>query len=41
MQSRTSGGAHELIAEKFGGEDISIFNNLKFNRLKKYYDKKK
>ena len=36
-----SNGAHELIAEKFSGEEISIINNLKFNRLKKYHGKKR
>lgn len=36
-----SNGAHELIAEKFNGEEISIINDLKFNQLKKCYDKKR
>lgn len=36
-----SNGAHELIAEKFYGEGISIINDLKFNQLKKCYDKKR
>jgi predicted ABC-type ATPase len=36
-----SNGAHELIAEKFGSEQISIINDLKFNQLKQHYGKKR
>lgn len=30
-------GKHELIAQKFGNENITILNTEKFNKLKKYY----
>ncbi len=35
-----SEGKHILIAEKNIGEDIIIYNQLKFNELKKYHDKR-
>ena len=34
-------GKHELIAQKFENEKISILDSEKFNRLKNYYDKKR
>ena len=34
-------GKHELIAQKFDHEDITIFHADKFNHLKMYYDKKR
>lgn len=33
-------GKHELIAHKIDKEDISIFDNYKFNLLKEIYDQK-
>ena len=33
-------GKHELIAQKFENETITILDSEKFNRLKNYYDKK-
>jgi len=34
-------GKHELIAQKFENEEITILDFGKFNRLKEYYDKKR
>lgn len=34
-------GKHELIAQKFDNEKITILDSEKFNRLKNYYDKKR
>lgn len=34
-------GKHELIAQKFENETITILDSEKFNRLKKYYDKER
>jgi predicted ABC-type ATPase len=36
-----SEGTHELIAEKKNNSDFSIINNLKYNKLQHYYDRKK
>lgn len=36
-----SKGNHELIAEKFNPKKIKVFNYEKFNKLKKYHDKKR
>mgnify|MGYP003630490428 CR=1 FL=1 len=34
-------GKHELIAQKFGEEDIIVSNEGKFHKLKEFYDKKR
>lgn len=34
-------GKHELLAQKFENEKISILDSEKFNRLKNYYDEKR
>jgi predicted ABC-type ATPase len=34
-------GKHQLIAQKFENETITILDSDKFNRLKNYYDKKR
>jgi len=36
-----SEGIYELIAEKKNDSDFSIINNLKYNKLQQYYDRKR
>jgi predicted ABC-type ATPase len=34
-------GKHELIAQKLSGEDLTVIDKIKFNKLKQFYDNKR